>query len=159
MWLYQCVDIHGCRGFEMRCFDATSTNDNILYLWPELLVPSKVDEPNLVIGLDRDPIFEWYMVSCGSKNGAQKYICLEDIGDKHNLKCIRHNQLMDTCIHKEWRRNRHNFHYIGITKYIAATKCETASARPNQHGHSKFKKGVNILKCEIIFVCTLCPAP
>ena len=64
----------------MRCFNATLTNGNILSLWPEILVPTKVNGPNSVTDLDREPIFEWYAVRCGFKNGAQKYICLNDIG-------------------------------------------------------------------------------
>ena len=64
----------------MRCFNATLTNGNILSLWPEILVQTKVNRPNSVTDLDREPIFEWYAVRCGFKNGAQKYICLNDIG-------------------------------------------------------------------------------
>ena len=37
----------------------------------------KVGAPNLVTSLDQTPIFEWYVVWCGSKNGYQKY---EEIG-------------------------------------------------------------------------------
>ena len=37
----------------------------------------KVGRPNLVLYLNRKPIFEWCVGSCGSKNGHQKDImCL-----------------------------------------------------------------------------------
>ena len=41
---------------------------------------SKVDVPNLVTYPNWIPIFEWYVVWCGFKNGHQKDICLKEIG-------------------------------------------------------------------------------
>jgi hypothetical protein len=40
--------------------------------------PPKVDMPNLVSGLNRTPIFEWYVVRCGSKNGCQRRVFKRD---------------------------------------------------------------------------------
>ena len=36
--------------------------------------------PNSVISVNLTPIFEWYVVRCGSKNGYQEDMCLEEIG-------------------------------------------------------------------------------
>ena len=35
--------------------------------------------PNLVHYLNRAPIYEWYMVNCGIKNGYQKNLVFEEI--------------------------------------------------------------------------------
>ena len=40
----------------------------------------KVKNPYLFAFLIRSPIFEWYVVWCGTKNGYQKYICFEEVG-------------------------------------------------------------------------------
>ena len=40
----------------------------------------KVDVPNLIISLNWTALFEWYVIRCGSKNGYQKYTCLEKRG-------------------------------------------------------------------------------
>ena len=39
-----------------------------------------VDDPYLVTFLNERPIFEWCVVSCGSKNEHQKEMCLKEIG-------------------------------------------------------------------------------
>ena len=40
-----------------------------------------VNVPNLVTCLNHTPIFQWYVVRCGSKNRYQKGImCLKEIG-------------------------------------------------------------------------------
>ena len=31
-----------------------------------------IDMPNLVIDLNHAPIFEWYVITCGAKNGCQQ---------------------------------------------------------------------------------------
>ena len=38
---------------------------------------TKVNDPNLVTCLHRTPIFEWWAVRCGSKNGHQKDIIFQ----------------------------------------------------------------------------------
>ena len=40
----------------------------------------KADVPNLVTYLYQTPIFEWYVVRCGSKNRYQNDLCLKEIG-------------------------------------------------------------------------------
>ena len=40
----------------------------------------KIDMLDSVTYLNRTPIFEWYMVRFGSKDGHQKDICLKEIG-------------------------------------------------------------------------------
>ena len=40
----------------------------------------KVDVPNSVTCPTQKPIFEWYVVWCGSKNGHQKDMRLKEIG-------------------------------------------------------------------------------
>ena len=50
-------------------------------LWAPSFQIIKVDNPYSVAFLIRAPIFEWYVVWCGSKNGYQKGImCLKGIG-------------------------------------------------------------------------------
>ena len=40
-----------------------------------------INVPNLVSYLNQTPIFEWYVVWCGSKNEYQNYnVCLQEIG-------------------------------------------------------------------------------
>ena len=41
---------------------------------------TEVDMPNSNIMIIWTPLFEWYLVMCGSKNGHQKYMCLKEIG-------------------------------------------------------------------------------
>ena len=41
---------------------------------------AKVDVPNLVTYLNQTPIFEWYVVWCGSENEYQKHMSLKEIG-------------------------------------------------------------------------------
>jgi hypothetical protein len=43
---------------------------------------TKVDVPNSNIAMISTPIFEWCVVRCGSKNGNQKEMCLEEIGQR-----------------------------------------------------------------------------
>ena len=38
-----------------------------------------VDAPKWVTYLDHTPIFEWYVVRCGSKNNIKKDMCLQEI--------------------------------------------------------------------------------
>jgi hypothetical protein len=40
---------------------------------------SKVDMPKLVTSLNQTPIFQWYVVWFGSKNGYQEDMCLREI--------------------------------------------------------------------------------
>ena len=48
---------------------------------PNSLHPTfKANVPNLVTCLNKTPLFEWYMVRCGSKNGYQKDTCLKETG-------------------------------------------------------------------------------
>ena len=44
------------------------------------MVCYQVDDPYLVAFLTKTPIFEWYVVRCGSKNGYQKHMCFKEIG-------------------------------------------------------------------------------
>ena len=46
-----------------------------------------VDMPNSITYLDQTPIFEWYLVRCGSKNRYQKDMCIEEIG----LTCSKYD--------------------------------------------------------------------
>jgi len=39
----------------------------------------KKDVPNLHTYADWTPVFEWYVVKCGSRNGHQKDVCLKEI--------------------------------------------------------------------------------
>jgi hypothetical protein len=41
---------------------------------------SKVDMLNSNIAIFWTPIFEWYVIRCGSKNIHQNYMCLKEIG-------------------------------------------------------------------------------
>jgi hypothetical protein len=41
---------------------------------------SKVDIPNLITDLSHAPIFEWYVVKCGSMNRYQRRHVLKAIG-------------------------------------------------------------------------------
>ena len=40
---------------------------------------NRVDMPKSNAIITSKPIFEWYVVRCGSKNGHQKDICLKEI--------------------------------------------------------------------------------
>ena len=46
---------------------------------PQILIGNKVDVPNSVIFLNCTPIFEWYVIRCGSKNGCHEDRCLRKI--------------------------------------------------------------------------------
>ena len=60
--------------------DLTSLRVRIWYTTSDhALKVSEVDMSNLVPSLNQAPIFEWYVVKCGSKNGYQNYSCLKDI--------------------------------------------------------------------------------
>ena len=45
-----------------------------------LAVITMVDAPRMNKIIMWTPIFEWYVLRCGSKNGAYKYTCLKEIG-------------------------------------------------------------------------------
>ena len=40
-----------------------------------LFLPFNVDKLDVNIAINWTPIFEWYVVRCGSKNGHQKNMC------------------------------------------------------------------------------------
>ena len=43
------------------------------------LYVNKVELTNFVPSLNQPPIYEWYVVRCGSNNKYQKYTCLKEI--------------------------------------------------------------------------------
>ena len=53
--------------------------DDKAWIWIPKMA-SKVCKPNPTTHLKQTPIFEWCVVTCGSKNEHQKSICLKDIG-------------------------------------------------------------------------------
>ena len=42
----------------------------------------EVDVPNLVTIPNRTPLFEWYVVRCGFKNGYPNDMCSKEIGQR-----------------------------------------------------------------------------
>ena len=63
----------------------------------QLDIHAKVDTPNLVSFLNQTPIFEWYMVRCGTKNGYIKDMYSKEIGlIAHNMIAILLSSVVNT---------------------------------------------------------------
>ena len=74
---------------------------------------SKVDVLNSVTYLNRTPIFEWYVIRCGSENKHQKDMCLK----KEWTTRSKHVNHLELNSQYNWRRptwpfNKHeNLHF------------------------------------------------
>jgi hypothetical protein len=62
-------------GYMMNYKDFSSVFQALLSLRLPNKVCYQVDDPYSVAFLTKTPIFEWYVVWCGSKNGYQKHMC------------------------------------------------------------------------------------
>ena len=85
------------------------------------VLQSKVDNPHSVTFLIEVPIFEWYMIWCGSKNGYQKDTCSKEIGllaqNMINVLNSLGQQHWETCSRSAHSRSRSHWHSIGYRNF------------------------------------------